>query len=70
MKIGPMGDALTQTELEVLRRISDGQKAYVIEKEMHMTTYGVQGVIKRIQFKLGAVSQPNMVKIACDKKLI
>jgi DNA-binding NarL/FixJ family response regulator len=63
-------DALTDREIEVLRRVADGSSNKVIADQLDISEYTVKGHMKSLMSKLGANDRTHAVMIAMRRGFI
>jgi DNA-binding NarL/FixJ family response regulator len=65
-----MADALTEREIEVLRRVASGNSNKIIGAQLNVSEATIKGHMKSILSKLGANDRTHAVTIAMKRGFI
>lgn len=63
--LAPVGTPLNEREMQVLKGVSEGHTAVAIGRAVGLSADSVKGYGVSMRRKLGAVSNPNAVLLAC-----
>lgn len=68
--LAPVGTPLNEREMQVLKGVSEGRTAVAIGRAMGLSADSVKGYGVSMRRKLGAISNPHAVLLACREGLL